>query len=80
MCRKAGASEKNCCESESLIYIFIVMTQIIGLVIALVAAILVAQDAKKRGMNPIGWAIGVFLLLIIFLPVYFIVRKPKLEE
>jgi len=30
-------------------------------------------------MSAWGWGIGVFLLLIIFLPLYFILRKPKLE-
>ncbi len=53
---------------------------VIGLVIGLLAAILVGQDAAKRGMNAWGWGIGVFLLLIVFLPIYFISRKPKLEE
>jgi hypothetical protein len=52
------------------------MVQIIGIVIALVAGILVGQDANKRGMNAWGWGIGVFLVLIIFLPLYFILRKP----
>ena len=52
----------------------------IGALIALVIGIAVGQDAKKRGMNPWGWGIGVFLLLIVFLPLYFILRKPKLED
>ncbi len=53
---------------------------IIGPIIALIVAIVIGQDAKKRGMNAWGWGIGVFLILIIFLPLYFILRKPKLEE
>ena len=44
-------------------------------IIPLLIAIWVYHDAEKRGMNGILWAIGVFLLCIIFLPVYFIVRK-----
>lgn len=52
----------------------------IGIFIALAIGIAVGQDAKKRGMNAWGWGIGVFLLLIIFLPAYFITRKPKLED
>lgn len=52
----------------------------IGIIIALIVGIAVGQDAKKRGMNAWGWGIGVFLLLIIFLPLYFILRKPKLED
>jgi MFS family permease len=55
------------------------MAQLIGIIIALTIAILIGQDASKRGMNAWGWGIGVFLLLIIFLPLYFILRKPKLE-
>jgi 4-amino-4-deoxy-L-arabinose transferase-like glycosyltransferase len=55
------------------------MVQIIGLLIALIAAVLVGQDASKRGMNAVGWGIGVFLLLIIFLPLYFIMRKPMVD-
>jgi hypothetical protein len=43
----------------------------------LVIAVAVGKDATKRGMNAWGWGIGVFLLLIIFLPLYFILRKPK---
>lgn len=56
------------------------MPQLIGVLIALVVAILVGQDATKRGMNAWAWGIGVFLVLIVFLPLYFILRKPKLEE
>ena len=48
----------------------------VGLVIAIVAAVWVASDARKRGMNSVGWAIGTFLLLILFLPLYLILRKP----
>jgi hypothetical protein len=39
----------------------------------------VFKDAKARGMNATGWTVGVFLLLIIVLPAYFLSRKPKLE-
>lgn len=48
----------------------------IGLFIALAVAIWVGQDASKRGMNPWGWGIFVFLILIIGLPVYLATRKP----
>ena len=47
-----------------------------GFIIGGLAAYWVSQDAKKRGMNPVGWAIFVFLILIIGLPAYFITRKP----
>lgn len=47
-------------------------------VIVLVIAVLVAQDANKRGMNGVLWGIGVFFLCIVFLPLYLILRKPLL--
>jgi zinc-ribbon domain len=50
----------------------------IGFVIAIVLAIVVAQDANKRGMSGALWGIGVFLLCIVFLPLYLIMRKPVL--
>lgn len=53
------------------------MGTLIGLIIALVIAISVGKDAAKRNMNSFGWGLGVFALMIIFLPLYFIVRKPK---
>ena len=56
------------------------MAQIIGILIALLVAILVGRDAKTRGMNAWAWGIFVFLILIIGLPAYFIARKPKLED
>ena len=46
------------------------------ILIPLIVAVLVAQDANKRGMNGVLWGIGVFLLCIVFLPLYLIVRKP----
>ena len=59
----------------------------LGLLIAAIIAILVYYDAKQRNLinNPwiktaSGWAIGVFFLLIIFLPVYFVTRGPTKRE
>jgi len=54
------------------------MGTILGLIIAFVVAILVGKDAEKRGMSALGWGLGVFFIMIIFLPLYFIVRKPLL--
>ena len=54
--------------------------QFIGIFIAALAGYFIGQDAKKRGMNPWVWGILVFLLLIIFLPIYFIIRKPKIHD
>lgn len=51
---------------------------LIGLVIGVALAVWVYIDAEKRGMSAIGWSIGTFLLCIIFLPLYLIIRKPKI--
>ncbi|MFH2143754.1 MAG: hypothetical protein ABIJ97_15120 [Bacteroidota bacterium] len=56
------------------------MPQIAGLLIALAVAIAIGKDAKSRGMNEWVWGIFTFLVLIIAVPVYFIVRKPKVEK
>lgn len=37
----------------------------------------VGVDAGKREMRSGAWAAGVFLLWIVFLPLYLIVRKPR---
>lgn len=42
-----------------------------------VVTIAVGIDASHRGMHAGAWAAGVFLLLIVFLPLYLIVRKPR---
>lgn len=50
---------------------------LIGLIISLLVATWVASDARKRGYSTtavIGWFIGVFSLLIVFLPLYLILR------
>lgn len=51
-----------------------------GLLIALIVAAFVASDANKRGMSGVGWFFGVAFLLIVFLPLYLIVRKPLLPQ
>ena len=53
--------------------------QIIGLIIAAAIAFFVYKDAESRGMSGIGWGLFTFLLCIIALPVYLIVRKPKVN-
>ena len=51
------------------------MAVLIGLLIAALVGLWVGFDAQKHGMKlPALWGIGVFLLLIVFLPAYFIVR------
>ena len=52
---------------------------LIAIVIPLLIAWWVASDAKKRGYNQgaiVAWFLGVWLVLIVFLPLYFILR-PK---
>ena len=51
-----------------------------GLIIAATVGVLIAKDANSRGMNGTGWGIFVFLVCIVALPTYLIVRKPVLEE
>jgi hypothetical protein len=51
-------------------------TALIGVIIA---AVWVSRDAKSRGMeNPETWAAGVFLLFIVFFPLYFFKRRPRM--
>ncbi len=54
--------------------------QIIGIVLGAVAGAWVYSDAKKRGMNAVGWGIGSFLVCIVFLPLYLIIRKPLVAQ
>ncbi len=52
----------------------------LGFLIAIIVAAFVAKDANRRGMSGVGWFIGVAAFLIIFLPLYLIVRKPLLPQ
>ena len=49
---------------------------VVGLIIAAVVAVIIAKDASARGMNGLGWGIFTFLICIVAIPVYLIVRKP----
>ena len=49
---------------------------IVGLIIAAIIGVLIAKDANSRGMNGAGWGIFVFLICIVALPLYLVVRKP----
>jgi hypothetical protein len=53
--------------------------QIIGFVILVAISVWVYKDAEQRGMgtNAYLWAIGTFLLCIIVLPIYLIVRNKQ---
>jgi len=51
---------------------------LLGLIIPLLVALWVASDARKRGCSRgtvIGWFLGVWFLLILFLPLYLILRS-----
>jgi hypothetical protein len=54
-----------------------VFIQLAPLAMLVAVSARVSRDAKRRGMNP-PWGIAVGLVLIIFLPLYFCVRKPVL--
>jgi len=53
---------------------------IVGLIVAAIVGVLIAKDANSRGMNGSGWGIFVFLICIVALPIYLVVRKPVKEE
>jgi hypothetical protein len=52
--------------------------QLFGVIVAATVAGFVAADAKRRGLPPLsifGWGAGVFMALIVFLPLYLYFRK-----
>ena len=49
---------------------------IFGLIIAAIIGVLIAKDANSRGMNGAAWGIFTFLVCIVAVPIYLIVRKP----
>jgi hypothetical protein len=49
---------------------------LVSLVILVVIAVLIGRDASSRGMNGVGWGIFSFLICIVAVPIYLIVRKP----
>lgn len=53
---------------------------LVGMAIAGAVAYWVYTDARARNMHAPLWALGVFALMIVMLPLYFILRKPKLED
>lgn len=59
------------------------MPRFIGLIVAAGVAIWVYIDAKKRGyktLAAVGWMLGVFLLMIVFLPLYLFLRARKVKQ
>lgn len=53
---------------------------IFGLVIAAVIGVLIGRDAESRGMSGLGWGIFSFLICLVAVPIYLVVRKPRLDE
>jgi hypothetical protein len=53
----------------------VAVVQLALLAMLLSVSVWVGLDARKRGMSS-RWGVGVGLLLIVFLPLYFLVRKP----
>ena len=49
---------------------------IFGLIVAAIIGVLIAKDANSRGMNGAVWGIFTFLVCIVAVPIYLIVRKP----
>ena len=49
---------------------------LVGTMIAATIAVLIARDANSRGMSGLGWGIFTFLICILAIPIYLIVRKP----
>lgn len=56
------------------------MLMLFAFIILIIISILIGQDANERGMEGVLWGIAVFLLPIVAIPMYLIVRKPRLTE
>jgi len=56
------------------------MEWLFGSVIAAIVGILIGRDAASRRMSGVGWGIFTFLVCIIAVPIYLIVRKPRLLD
>lgn len=56
--------------------------QLIGAAMAAIVGLWVAMDAVKRGKpmgSAISWGLGVFLAMIVFLPLYLFIFRNKTE-
>ena len=56
------------------------MEYIFSFVVAAIVGVLIGKDASSRGMSGFGWGLFTFLLCIVAVPVYLIVRKPVQER
>ena len=53
---------------------------IFGLILSAIVGFIIGKDASMRGMNGAGWGVFTFLICIIAIPIYLIVRRPRLDE
>lgn len=56
------------------------MEYFFGLIVAFIVAVLIARDAASRGMSGLAWGLFTFLICIVAVPVYLIVRKPRIDQ
>ena len=56
------------------------MEMFVIIVVSLIVANLIARDAKARGMNAPAWGWFTFFLMIVAVPIYVVVRAPRLEK
>jgi 4-amino-4-deoxy-L-arabinose transferase-like glycosyltransferase len=56
------------------------MELFIGFFIAGIVACFIYNDAKARGMNAAGWAIGTLCFTMVALPLYLIVCMPLIVK
>jgi hypothetical protein len=56
------------------------MEVFISLIIAAIVGVIIAKDANSRDMNGLGWGFFTFLICIVAIPIYLIVRKPLKSE
>ncbi len=55
------------------------MEFVIGLIVAGIIGVIIGKDASARGMSGAGWGIFTFAFCIVAIPIYLIVRKPRLD-
>lgn len=51
-----------------------------GLAIGAIVGVLIGKDAASRGMSGIGWGLFSAFICIIAVPIYLVIRKPRLDE
>ena len=67
-------------QMEQFIITFTWVVIVISLAIAGTVGVFVGKDANARGMNGIFWGLAVFAMMIVFLPLYALVRKPLISS